>query len=658
MAALTGFFDKTPKQIPRSRKSANGDARHPHDGPPHWANGLDEPGYLDAVASEADDDARREAWHLNGHSADSIPDDSGGDGVDDEPGASTPCPVKALGHLAGVFHFLDVRGQKRELSARQLGARYDLLALFGGSDTWLREAYPKRVAVKSTDKEGKESTAFRVVDFQVGAAAAALQRACFFAGLWGDHIMVRRPGIWRDPEGTPVVHCGDAVLLGDQWHQPGERTGDQIWAAAAPTARPTAACGADVGQELSAGLTGLWNWREVGSPIAALGLIANAYYGSATEWRPAGFVTGSTGAGKSALLRVMRGAIPLHHYDNDTSKAGIEQSVHARAMAIIIDEAADRANRDSARALVDLVLSAAGDEGTKGSRGTVDGKGRRIEVAGLILMFSINPPELEPQHLGRFTLIDLARPLDGADHRDAHRALARYARAHGPSLWGRALAGWDRYNRALAAFRAGLGNAGCSPREMDQAGALLAGWWVLVRDGVPDARGVAEGIAALDPDRTSGYIRRSEDVDADDRPQRMLQHLLSSMVALHRSTDREPVGKLLEIAWGDGDPLRNDGDARELLTHYGIRVIRRGEEIDKSGRPVPRMASGNGLWFSNTSPELRRIFAGTPFEGERWRYELLRLETARRSGGAVRIGTVSTRATWLSRSEIDPEKPP
>lgn len=263
-------------------------------------------------------------------------------------GTDTPdkCPVTPLGHLDGTFYFLDVRGQKRELTARQLGARHDLVSLFGGSDTWLREAFPKRVPVKSADETGQESTVFRTVDFRINDAAAGLQRACFAVGLWGDHITIRKPGIWRDVDGQPAVHCGDAVLIGDTWHDPGARTGNQIWAAAAPAKRPGMPCAASIGCDLRDGLVRLWNWREVGSPIAVLGLIANAYYGAATEWRPASFVTGSTGSGKSALLRVMRAAVPLHHYDNDTSKAGIEQAVHGRAMAIIIDEAADRANRE------------------------------------------------------------------------------------------------------------------------------------------------------------------------------------------------------------------------------------------------------------------------------------------------------------------------
>lgn len=571
------------------------------------------------------------------------------------------CPVTALGHLDGDFVFLDVRGQRRTLSARALGRRDDMLALFGGDDAWLRQHYPRTINVNARRK-GAEPV-WEVIDFDLMDAAPALQRACFAAGLFGDSTKIRQPGVWRGEDALPVVHCGDKVLIGDRWHPAGARVGRQIFAAAEPTARPGAPCPAAIGQDIQAGLAQWWGFREGGGPIAVMGLVANAYYGAAIDWRPAGFVAGDTGWGKSRLQDVMRGCLPLHHYDNDTSKAGIEQAVHGRAMPIIIDEATDRANRSAARDLVDLVLSSVGGEGTKGSRGTVDGRGRKIELAGLIVMFSINAPDLEPQHLGRFTLIDLRAPEDGADHKDQQIAVAALARKHGPALWGRALAGFERYRTSLDRFRAGLRARKCAPREMDQLGGLLAGWWVLVREGVPDDRGVREGVAALD-----GFVRGAGDVAADGRPRRMLLHLLSSLVALHRSTEREPVGKLLEIAFGEHGSLRVPEDAVELLGYYGIRVVRaclyRGapKPLDDrgcpcpqcriNGKPVPRLSDEAGAWFANQHPELRKLFVGTPYDDGRWRQEMLRLEGARESRGTVRVGSAPGRAVWLPRANM------
>jgi hypothetical protein len=581
--------------------------------------------------------------------------------------AGKPWPITPLGRLDGVCHFLDVAGEKRTLSARQLGTRTELLMLFGGSDLWLRAQFPKRI----TTDVGEQI----VVDFKIADAAAALQRACFKAGLFGEHIQIRQPGVWRDADGAPVVHCGDQVMLGNAWNLAGVRQGSQIWAAAPATPRFGIACPAEIARHLQTELANLWRWRDGGAPTAILGLIGNAYFGAALDWRPAAFVTGETASGKSSLLDVIRGALPLHHYGNDTTKAGIEQAVHGRAMPIIIDEAADRANRRSSRQLADLVLSAATGEGTRGSRGTLDGRGRRIELAGVIIMFSINPPDLEPQHLGRMALLELLRPDDGADHRAQHRMLARYVRVQASALWARALESWDRYQRALELFREGLREFGCEPREMDQAGALLAGWWILVEEGLPDARGIRAGISALHGAAPGepGLIRTAETVEADSRPRRMLQHLLASMVQLHRSTDREPIGKLIQIALGTSDyGPRSADDAAERLADYGIRVVlpceRQGmPEPDRAcdcprcrdrNRPVPRMSRGAGAWLAVNNPELIKLFQGTPFDGDRWRTEMQRLPTAalsqRLGVRSVRIGSVSSTAIWVGDADLLP----
>ncbi len=573
--------------------------------------------------------------------------DGGVPQVPAEPVDPDACPVRPLGHLAGIFHFLDARGQKRELSARQLGSRHDLLSLFHGDDSWLRRAHPKYKEVDQPDgSKGKI-----VVDFAINVAAAALQRDCAAVGLFGDHVVLRLPGIWAGPEGLPAVHCGDKVLLGADWHDAGVRTGSQYWTAAPPTARPQAGCPIAVGLDLQARLRDYWNYAAPGGPIAVMGLIGNAYLGASINWRPAAFVTGDTGSGKSTLQKVLRAVLPMHFFTNDTTKAGLEQAIGGRAMPALIDEASDRADRDGARRLVDLVLSASGDEGTKGTRGTIDGRGRNIEVSGSILMFSINPPELEPQHLGRFAMIELKGAHAGVDHRAQHDAAARFAQANGRALWGRALAGFERYHLALARFREGLGAAGCGPREMDQAGALIAGWWILTHEGVPDDRGVKEGVGALD-----GLVRRSVDVRAESRPLRCVQHLLASLVKMYRSTDQETIGTLLHYAWGasEYEETRSPHAANELLQRYGIRPVRADQAVDRQGRPVPRKADGDGAWFSNANPELAAQFNGTPFDGARWRYELGRLETARLSTGNVRIGGHAGRAVWVSRSDLDP----
>ncbi len=559
------------------------------------------------------------------------------------------CPLIALGHRSGQFYFLDIDGQRRELSARQLGTRNDLLSLFLGDTDWLRARFPKRATVKRRASGGDDFVSEEiVVDFYVNGAAGFLQAECRRAGIFGEQVVIRGVGVWADEGGLPIVHAGNAVMIGGIWHKAGIRHAGKVWAAAAPIPRPDTPCKSAVARELQENLRQLWNFRDPGGEIATLGLLGTAYYGAAAPWRACGFLIGGTGSGKSALLSVLRACAPLHHFSNDTTKAGLEQQIDGRAMPSFIDEASDREDQRGARALLDLVLSATGYEGTRGHRGGVDGHARSIDLAGSIIMASIAPPDMQPQHVGRFTLIELSQPEAGADHRDEHIALAARMRASGGALWGRALSHFDRYMACIRSFRAALGRAGCAPREADQLGALLAGWHVLVDEGLPNEAVAAAGVAAL-----AAFVRRADDVAADDGPSRMVQHLMTTAVQMDRSTDRAPIGSLIacwlypaKVQHGGSDIHVGSDLARRILGNFGIRPIRANEHRQ------PRMAPGDGVWFSRTAADLRRLFSDTRWGGDRWQYEMRRLESARASRDPIRIGGGTTRAIWVAAAEL------
>lgn len=606
----------------------------------------------------------------------------------DAPDGQPPCPVTSLGDADGVYHFLDPVGQKRQLTARQLGNRHEVRGLFRGDETWLRAKFPDRKELE--DGEGK--TVSRVVGFQLNAAAAWLQKSCSDQGLYGDFLQLRRPGIWRGDDGLPIVHSGDAVLIEGEWLPAGTRTGNQIWIATPSAPRPGNPCDHEIGQRLQEDLQRLWKFRLGGAPHLLLGLVATGMLGTAARWRPNAFLCGEGGSGKTMLMDVLRSACPMHAYSNNASEAGVTSLMNGRVVPIFIDESSDRQNQGGgAEALMDLVLASASGDGTKAVRGRADGGYRTIEMAGCILYGSVNPPSMQPQHVGRITLIELLKPEGGEDYRAEQEQLADWTREQGPALWGRVIGAAERWHASLLKFRTALAEARCAPREMDQLGALLAGWWILTSETLPSERDAQIGVAMA-----SEFVRPAADTAEDSGPRRAIMHLLSQLVQYDGTTRQEQVGTLLDRAWEPSDEITDDRREAEVLARFGIRPVRpclqlfewrvpvAGDEDfpaagspsptptwrpkigapardpghicqclscrDRQRRPVPRFSARGGVWLMPVA--IKPLYRGVHgLEGDRWQMEILRLGT--RSRGTVRVGGVTGKAIWLPREAID-----
>ena len=441
-----------------------------------------------------------------------------GDGAPEgKPRAEDACPLVCLGHADGEFHFLDIEGQRRALKSRALVSRGDLVSLFLGETKWLFDFFPNMVRTKRRDAEGNEVIEEEVRGFAVAKAGERLMAMCRQAGIFGDHVQFRGPGVWAGKEGVPVVHCGDLVMIGGEWRPTGFREGNEVWIRAPKRTR----CGADWGGEplpmvargfganvevargLQRDIADHWQFRVLGSEIVCLGLMAIGYYGTAARWRPNGYLVGSTGSGKSMLLHLLRACVPGSEYSTDTTKAGIEAVINGRPTPVYLDEAGDRQGL-GAQMLLDVVLSATGGDGTRGFRGSADGGSRTFSAAASVIMAAVSPPPMGPQHRDRFTIVQMVKPGAGSDNLAAMQSMAREAAVVAPRLWGRAIVGWPRWEAARLAFRSALTRIGCAARELDQMGAILAGWWVLTEDGEPDDAQADNGVQAVQGFRAPG----------------------------------------------------------------------------------------------------------------------------------------------------------
>jgi hypothetical protein len=129
------------------------------------------------------------------------------------------------------------------------------------------------------------------------------------------------------------------------------------------------------------------------------------------------------------------------------------------------------------------------------------------------------------------------------------------------------------------------------------------------------------------------------------------------VIQLDRSTDTDTVARVIEAAMAPktfepgetGDIAR----ARRVLDRFGVRAVRADDCKDPdTGKPVPRLGQGNGLWINPRAEPLRKVFTGTPYDGERWLFEIMRMPSARRAKRTVRVGGAPAKPVWLSWDDI------
>lgn len=585
-----------------------------------------------------------------------------GGGMDDDrpPEDDAPsdrCPITALGHNNGNFFFFDFARDRRKLSARALGSRSELQGLFLGHSEWLETNFPQTKAIAKTVNG---NTVYDTVDsgWSASNAAAWLMRQCEMAGIYGDHVEECGVGIWRGDDGFPVVNTGAELLLQDATLPSGQRIGDKVWLIDSRKPKPAEPCDVAVARDLVEQMSRLWSFRSPGGAMVMTGLIGVGYLGSAARWRSSGFVVAPSASGKTMLHNLIRACLPMHVPTNNTSASGIQGSMTGHAMPVIIDEAASSSNQEGIRRIMDIVLGASGGDGVEGLRGTADGGVRRFKMAASFLYFSTETPALGDAHLGRITVVELQSPKAGADHRDLMEALTEKMRKKATALWGRALARFDDWRKAVDLFREGLRRAGCAPREMDQMSAILASHHVLTEDGLPNDLQVRQAIAA-----TTDFIRTVEDVREDDTSRRALEFLLAQQVQYDGTTRKTTIGDLLDRAWNvdESSTDTRHGDARpaiECLMRNGIRPIRHWERETPQNRQVPRGGDGDGIWLLPVAVD--GLFRGSEWEpGRKWQRDLLQLP---HSKGPVKYvirfgGQNAGKGVWMSRKDIDRDEP-
>jgi len=535
------------------------------------------------------------------------------------------CPVKPLGLNGDIYSFLDANGQLIERNAGWL-TQIGVDALFSDekSRVWLEENYP-RIG------EGG-----RVSGIDRESIRASLMVACgelSKRGVFQARERVRGSGAWADAD-TLVLHVGDAV----QFYARGGKVKEVplgmhdgfVYPLGQAQPRPSLAADARDGDDSPAvevlELFKKWNWARGDLDAALLlGWVCCAIIGGALSWRPAGWITGSPGSGKSTLQEIiwsLLGGDQAFIGASDSSGAGVWQSMERMSLPAVVDEVEADADNAKKKGIVDLMIQAA--SGGLIRRGGSDHRPVVFRVRSCFLFASVLQLPLPPAAKSRLCHFE-ALPLKEGTKPPAidFEAIA----ALGQRLRGRIVKNWPRWKEHLLpwweAINDGVGKQG--QRAADTYGTLLAMQHMVSFDDPAEETMLEEHLKGLIP-----YLKLLADQQGGDQEQ-MMQRLCSKSVKVEDKEMRTeaPMRALIYIASGrvrfqDVKPNDPDSDmmlpdvseqvARRVLSRWGLSVVNVRTAPEEPGD----LAIGQYLGVALQHTELAKVFYGTKWQDGVW----------------------------------------
>lgn len=536
-------------------------------------------------------------------------------------------PITPLGKLGLTFFMLDAAQQLIAVSASEI-KKSNLLAMVGQYSDWLYRAFPRK---KMKEDGSWETIGWKAEDYTQLIMDEAARR-----GVWDPEHFAHGRGCWRDGDGDVLLFAGDRIQTIRRERpspegtlqkfiidsvKPGPR-GRHVFPAAPELPGLPADMNLKQARDLVAELMVLlksWNWKRPDlDPHLLLGWIVCANLSGALPWRPAAWITGGKGTGKSTLQLLIKCLGGDWFVDvADATGAGVWQALQRDARAVAIDEAEPGADETSRKRMNDVIqLARIAASGGTLRRGGDRHKGIEFEARSCFLFSSILVPPLTPQDRSRLAIFELNELAHDAP--DIVIDEKKWAQI-GAAIRLLAIVEWDRYGDTLRAFRGMLARAGHNARGCDQFGALLAGHDLAVCDRVPDSDSLAGWAEMV---QQSVMVETSE---AQPDEVECLFRLLSSSVSRYRGGDQLTVTELISAAVNEREPEFVENN-QVALGRIGL-AIRLGPE-----------GMGQCLFVSNNHEGLVAIYAGSRWASGVWVQSLRRLKGAVASAAGVRIG--------------------
>lgn len=548
---------------------------------------------------------------------------------DDPPARNRPksngAKVLPLGHDHGVFYYYSTESRQRHALTAGDHTRGGLSGMASAARYWEAEFQ------EFWSKSG----------FSWASLADHLMTACRALRVY-DPGNIRGRGAWYD-NGVPVLHIGNHLIVGGERQDlvlPGSKF---VYEDAIPLVERVALPLSNMDANQLFKICGSLRWEKKVSGRLLAGWIALAPICGALNWRPAIWLTGAAGAGKSwivkEIIRASLGSFSLY-VKSKTTEPYLRQKLGSDALPVLFDEAEreDVASAARMKSVLELVRQASSDDDAVIGKGGVNGRPVDYRIRSMFCFQSINISITEQADASRISVLglrDKSRDGDVAFEDLQVRAAEIITPQFSAGLIARSVSLIPVIRQNAEIFARALSVAGGSRRMGDQLGTLLAGAYSL-----HSTRLISQADAETYVANEDWVEEKSIDDDKDEA--KLLRTLLTSMVRV-LNVDA-PVGRLIDDAMNPGE--NEEGRINSKIADRALR---------EKGIKIGMRNGVSGVYISTNHQGIKSLLTGTPWDAS-WSKALSRLPDADTGKGILERFSVghTSRAVWIPMSTIDP----
>jgi len=478
------------------------------------------------------------------------------------------------------------------------------------------------------------------VKFEINTVTDILITQCCKLGIFNPN-KIRGRGAWID-NGVPVIHCGEKLIVAGVHKKIQDHKTKFIYEAGQELGfKLTQPLSRNRAYELIKLLEQL-NWsRPVDSRLLA-GWIVIAPLCGALDWRSHLWLTGSSGSGKSEIMKLFVKRLLGEMFvdaQSETTEAGIRQFLKADALPVVFDEAEseDRKAQERMQSVLNIMRASSTSDGGKIIKGSAGGAATQFNIRSCFAFASIGANLTQRSDISRITVLEI-KPDMSADKREKWQSLLE---SYNEIITDEYVSSFQ--SRSVTMLPIILKNAKTfsnvaaaeldNQRTGDQLGALLAGAYSLTSDHEISFEDAKKWIKERDwSEEKLAESTRDET--------KVLNKIVNAEAPVETIAGKltRTIGELMIIARGDvvsqnESNLIPEELARTTLKRLGIRV------------------EGFFIYISDESDFISRILSNTAY-AKNYPSILSRIDGAVKEDGMTFGSFIKTRATKINSVSI------